>query len=241
MQFLSETTNIWKVARFMDSDDSPTGQVISSLSTPNGQVVEGDDEIASALMDAFFEGSADGHTNEPNDNTEDFQPLPHQPLTFEEVRQAVLGAQPYKAPGQDGIPAIVWKELWPVVGQHIFRLFEASLRASHVPQAWKIAKIIPLRKPDKADYTSAKAYRPISLLPTLAKALEAVVAERLSYLAEQHSLLPRNHFGARKRRSTVQALTLIQEKVYDAWRDRMVLSLVSFDVKRAHNQSILRQ
>ena len=61
------------------------------------------------------------------------------------------------------------------------------------------------------------------------------MAERLSYLAEQHSLLPKNHFGARKRRSTVQALSLIQEKIYDAWRDKMVLSLVSFDVKGAYN------
>ena len=152
MQFLSKTTNIWKVARFMDSDDSPNGQIIPSLSTRNGQVVNGDDEIGSALMDAFFEEGADGDTNEPSDSTEDFQPLPHQPLTLEEVRQAVMGAQPHKAPGQDGIPAIVWKELWPVVGQYIFRLFEASLRSSHVPQPWKIAKIIPLRKLDKADY-----------------------------------------------------------------------------------------
>jgi len=73
-------------------------------------------------------------------------------------------------------------------------MFEASLRASYTPQAWKTAKIIPLRKPDKPDYTVAKAYQPISLPPTLAKAVEAVVAEGLSYPAEQHSLLPINHF-----------------------------------------------
>ena len=97
-------------------------------------------------MDTFFEECADGDTNEPNDTTEDFQPLPHQPLTLGEVRQAVMGAQPHKAPGQDSIPAIVSRELWPVVGQYIFHLFEASLRASHVPQPWKVAKIIPARE-----------------------------------------------------------------------------------------------
>jgi Reverse transcriptase (RNA-dependent DNA polymerase) len=62
-----------------------------------------------------------------------------------------------------------------------------------------------------------------------------VVAERLAYLAETYSLLPKNQFGARKRRSTAQALSLLQEKIYEAWRDRKVLSLVGFDVKGAYN------
>ena len=69
----------------------------------------------------------------------------------------------------------------------------------------------------------------------LSKALEAAIAERISYLAEEHSLLPKNHFGARKRRDTMQALELLQEKIYEAWHHRKVLSLVSFDVKGAYN------
>lgn len=96
-------------------------------------------------------------------------------------------------------------------------------------------KIIPLRKPGKGDYSIAKAWRPISLLLTLGKALEAVVAERISYVVETSGLLPANHFGARKQRSTEQALILLQEHIYRAWRARKVLSLISFDVKGAYN------
>jgi hypothetical protein len=44
------------------------------------------------------------------------------------------------------------------------------------PTNMEAGQIIPLCKPDKLDYTAAKAYRPISLLPTLAKAPESVVA-----------------------------------------------------------------
>jgi hypothetical protein len=36
--------------------------------------------------------------------------------------------------------------------------------------------IIPLKKPNKSDYTVAKSWRPISLLSTLGKALELVIA-----------------------------------------------------------------
>ena len=48
-------------------------------------------------------------------------------------------------------------------------------------------------------------------------------------------MLPANHFGARKQRSAEQALLVLQEHIYKAWRSRKVLSLISFDVKGAYN------
>ena len=65
--------------------------------------------------------------------------------------------------------------------------------------------------------------------------MEAMIAERVSYLVETKRLLPNNHFGARKQRSTVRALAHLQEQIFDAWRGRRTLSLVSFDVKGAYN------
>lgn len=53
---------------------------------------------------------------------------------------------------------------------------------------------------------------------------------------ETHGLLPTSHFGARKQRSAEQALLLLQEQIYTAWRGRRVLSLISFDVKGAYNR-----
>jgi hypothetical protein len=63
-----------------------------------------------------------------------------------------------------------------------------------------------------------------------------VIAERISYLVESHSLLPASHFSARKKRSSEQALLLLQEHIHSVWRSRRVLSLVSFDVKGAYNR-----
>jgi len=60
-------------------------------------------------------------------------------------------------------------------------------------------------------------------------------SRHISYAVETFGLLPANHFGARKRRSTEQALLLLQEQIYKAWRSRRVLSFVSFDVKGAYN------
>lgn len=70
---------------------------------------------------------------------------------------------------------------------------------------------------------------------TLSKVLEGVIAEQILYLVENHGLLPNNHFGARKGRSTTHALTILQEKIYCAWKERKVLSLINFDIKGAFN------
>ncbi|KAF6525751.1 hypothetical protein HZS61_011546 [Fusarium oxysporum f. sp. conglutinans] len=55
------------------------------------------------------------------------------------------------------------------------------------------------------------------------------------HVVETFGLLPTNHFGGRKQRSADQALLLLQEHIYKAWRNRKVLSLISFDVKGAYN------
>jgi hypothetical protein len=85
-----------------------------------------------------------------------------------------------------------------------------------VLKAWKIAKIVTIRKPGKADYTALKAFRPISLLQTISKGLEAVIAARLSYLTEKFHLLPSNHFRGRLRRSAEHALNVLVERIYQA-------------------------
>ncbi|KAM5527567.1 zinc knuckle [Fusarium oxysporum f. sp. phaseoli] len=61
------------------------------------------------------------------------------------------------------------------------------------------------------------------------------MADRISYAVETFGLLPTNHFGGRKQRSAEQALLLLQEHFYKAWRNRKVLSLISFDAKGAYN------
>jgi hypothetical protein len=137
-------------------------------------------------------------------------------LTKHEVERAIFRSSPDKSPRSDGITFRVWRELWPAVGDYILWLYSNSLDLGHVPKVWKIAKIVTIRKPGKADYTALKAFRPISLLQTISKGLKAVVAARLSYLIEKFYLLPSNHFGGRLRRSAEHALNVLVERIYQA-------------------------
>ena len=151
----------------------------------------------------------------------------------EEIQQAVFRSNPKKAPGVDEITFEMWKRLLQYIGPWIHWLYQTSVDLGYVPKSWRTARIVALKKPGKADYTIPKAYRPISLLPTISIGLEVIMASRLSYLAERYSLLPTNHFGTRKQRSCEQALDVLVERIFEAWRRNRVLSLVTFDVQRA--------
>jgi hypothetical protein len=133
-------------------------------------------------------------------------------LTTEEIERQILHAKPWNAPGEHGLPVIVWKNIWPVMKHRVLAIFQASLEEGVLPDQWRDATIILLKKPHKPDYALAKARRPVSLLSTLGKLLEAVLAERLSHAVETHGLLFTNHFGARKQRSAEQALMLLKSR-----------------------------
>jgi hypothetical protein len=122
-----------------------------------------------------------------------------------------------KAPGEDGLPMLLWKQLWQWLYEVILRVFTASVNLGYYPGQWKRAKIFVLRKPGKPDYTIPGAYRLVSLLNTLGRGLEAVIAKRLSYYAEAHGLLPNTQFGGRLGRNTEQALLVLRNAIDRAW------------------------
>ena len=232
-EFLQEDVNIWKAARYLRSSNSLAFDTIPPLERTDKSMTQGKEEQAEELLNTFFPPLPEEISDEPVQHQHPLVPWPE--LTMEEVERKVFATSAWKAPGDDGLPAAVWKQIWPVVKHRVLHLFQTSLAAGILPTQWRHARIIPLKKPEKGNYTTAKAWRPISLLATLGKILESVVAERVSYAAETFGLLPANHFGARKQRSAEQALLVLQECIYKAWRSRKVLSLISFDIKGAYN------
>ena len=77
----------------------------------------------------------------------------------------------------------------------------------------------------------------------LGKALESVVAERISHAAEAFGLLSTNHFGARKKHSAEQALLLLllllRERTYSGLRSEVLIRDVGerldFDFSRGQD------
>lgn len=76
----------------------------------------------------------------------------------------------------------------------------------------------------------------------MAKILSSCVADDLTYISEQHNLLPPMHFGGRPGRSTTDSLHLLAKFVTDAWasKDNHV-SILFLDVKAAFPSVIVNK
>ena len=95
-----------------------------------------------------------------------------------------------------------------------------------------------LKKLEKSDYTNPSAYRPIALLNTLGKVLEAVISNRIKFIAETHDLLSDTQYRARTNRATETALQQITEKIHTIWgrEGKRVASLLLLDVSKAFDR-----
>ena len=81
---------------------------------------------------------------------------------------------------------------------HLTHLFNHLLRLGYFPTNGKRAKVIPIPKPNKPG-TDPNSYRPISLLSTLGKLFERILAARLTSFVNRQHLLPHTQFGFRKK------------------------------------------
>ena len=138
-------------------------------------------------------------------------------VTQNELTGIVWWLKSDKASEPDGITNRIVKLVVEAPGTELTGFFTRCLDLGHHPRAFRTATTVALRKPGKADYSDPSAYRPIALLNTLGKALEAIVATRISRLAEKHSLLPDTQYGARPRRSIDDALINVQEQIRAIW------------------------
>ena len=83
------------------------------------------------------------------------------------------------------------------------------------PDFFKIATVIPILK--KGSSSEMSNYRPIALLPFISKIFEKCLFNRLSNYASLCKFSVPTQFGFRKGRSTLDAIILITEKIYDAF------------------------
>jgi hypothetical protein len=130
-----------------------------------------------------------------------------------QLERAIAKLAPNKAPGPDGITNRVLKKNDNTLKNHLLKIVQSSLDTGHFPSPFKNTLTVVLQKPNKPDYTKPGAYRSIALGSTIGKVIESIVAESMSYLIEEHELLPPNHFGGRPGRSTEDALMILSENI----------------------------
>lgn len=227
--------SLWRIAKWARNRENHTPNITPELQHPiTGHKATKPEEKAELLKETFFPRPPDANLDDLEDITYTGQ-IPIPPITVQEVEDTIHNVPSLKAPGPDKIPNLVLKIALPWIKIHLTRIFNHSLALGHCPEHFRESTTVVLRKPGKDNYTVPKAYRPIALLNTIGKVMDAIIAKRLSYLAETYSLLPRTHIGGRKLKSVEHALHIIMETIYEAWNTGKgkVASLLLLDVSGA--------
>lgn len=225
---------MWKLAKWANARGTKTHALIPALFNSERTLETDTAAKAELLCKTFFPTPPEPDLADI-DNYEYPPPIELPPITTREIREAILKAPAKKAPGTDGIPNGILHKVLNQLLPHLEHLFNACLKLGYCPKHFKASNTIVLRKAGKETYQTAKSYRPIALLNTLGKALEAILASRISYCVEEYSLLPDLHIGGRKSRSTEHAIHHILETIHKAWDESMVATLLLLDVSGAYD------
>ena len=231
-----DRTGIWKIAKWA-REKSMLPREVPKLSTlsKGGRIAESFDEKVLMFKDTFFPPP-------PTADLSDIQgftyPEPEESLmviSADEIAKAIARVKADKAPGPDGIPNRMLKALGTTLVERLLPIFNACATFAYHPRAFKEATTIVLKKSAKGDYTDFKTYRPIALLNTMSKTLEFIMANKITFLAENKGLLPESQMSARRDRGTESALELLVEQIHTIWNQggNRVASILCLDVAGA--------
>ena len=132
------------------------------------------------------------------------------------VKEAFNSFGPDKAAGRDGIKPKFLQNLNDNFNNRITWLYRAVMCLSYTPQRWRETKCIFIPKPGKDDYTNPRAYRPISLVSFLFKALERVVLWQIEDNVLSKCPISKNQHGFRRGYSVDTALSDFTDEVESA-------------------------
>ena len=151
------------------------------------------------------EENGKSETNSPNnpdiETSETHIPELDDPITEQEVRQAIRNMKRGKASGIDEICGEFLKYAENVVVPFLTQLFNKLYNASLFPAVWSKSVTVPIFK--KGDDDNPDNYRGISLLSIVSKVFTAILYKRLYTWAEKENKISKEQAGFRKGYSTI--------------------------------------
>ena len=152
------------------------------------------------------------------------------PISPDDLCRVLSRMRNSAACGADGLCIRFIKLCLPSICHVITHIANSSLISHYVPASWKVALIHPIQKSSKS--TDVTNYRPISILPTIAKIVERIVYEQLFYYFAAHHLFSASQHGFRHNHSTDTALLSITDHVFSAMDRTQVTLLCLLDCSK---------
>ncbi|KAB5587676.1 endonuclease/reverse transcriptase [Ceratobasidium theobromae] len=224
--------NIWGINQWYRGRKS---HGIPTLRRPDGTLATSNTTKAELLHDTFFPYTPISPTGASVAEMPQHDELRFPPISRGEIAANLAGCSNKSAPGALGTNYRVLRWAVAARGDLIEALYNAMIHHEYHPVCLKNALIAPIPKPNKFDFASPKAYRPISLLETLSKLFEKIMAARFTALSGLHELIPPEQFGGKDMTSCMDAGLSLVHDIENAWSKKKQASITLLDISGYFN------
>jgi hypothetical protein len=193
-------------------------------------------------MDTWYQHFKDvfsqGNTNKDNASERDYDVIEdeasslNQPISKEEIIEAVKLLKCNKAPGPDGVIAEMIKIGAPVTVDFLVKLFNHVFATGVYPREWAKAIVVPIHK--KGNVNEPDNYRGVSLINIISKCYTSILNRRLNTWLQNSEKIVENQAGFRKNYSTTDNIFTLHSVVQKCMNIKGRKLYVAFvDLKRA--------
>jgi ribonuclease HI len=246
----SKLGSVWRMSHRMNGKNNQAFK-ISALEM-NGKNLTTNKEKAEALAETFSNVSSDKNfskefqchkINFEKNNKKDFSDdsgiternnAYNVPYTKSELMSAISSCKNKKSAGKDTIVYEFIKQAPDILIEYLLKFYNEIWHRGIIPQAWRHAVILPLRKIDKPASDPA-SYRPISLTSCLCKIMEKLVTTRLTFYLESNHLLNDCQSGFRKHKSTSDQIIKLQDTISKYNKNKGFTVGVFLDFEKAYD------
>ena len=135
--------------------------------------------------------------------------------------------------GTDGLDPFSLKLVAATLGRPLQHVVNLSIKKKIFCNKWKIGKIIPLFKGGKLDRQQPSSYRPIAILPIIAKIAERAVQRQVVKFMETSKQLNSNMHAYRKMYNTTTAVLQITDYIITAAENKRISNVMLIDQSAA--------
>ena len=156
-------------------------------------------------------------------------------VTSKMVKKVIMNLDLSKAFGPNCILVVVLKNCEPELSYILAELFNKCLKDSFFPDCWKVSSVVPVFE-NVGKRSTAKNYRPVSLLSVVSKIFEKLVNNRIVDHLEKCGLFSDFQYGFRSSRSTQDLLTIVSDRTVRAFNRSGAIRVVALDIFKAFDR-----
>ena len=199
-------------------------------------------EIANALNDHYITigyktskkiPQYSDHGEEQREQKPDTPQFKLKHITQENMTTYIRKINPNKASDIYKIKPAVIKDLADDLPKILTPLFNKSIDENEYPDSLKYTKLIELYK--TGDRTLPSNYRPISLLPIIAKLLDTIINDQLMKHLLEHNLISPTQYAFRPHSNTTLALQAVLNDIHERKRKHQPILAIYVDLSKAYD------